>query len=163
MEEIERERERASMEGFVSKGYSCAGVPCFDGKQFPKICWPTSYFMRKPLSTASIAWSNAFLEPQSVLNKHHAKVYAVRRRRAYMQSDTYVLLEPGRGEEFVSEDELRIRLKGWLENWPGNVLPPDLARFGTIDDAVSHLVRSVCELEIDGEVGSVQWYQVQLE
>lgn len=91
------------------------------------------------------------------------QVYAVRRRRAYMQSDTYVLLEPGRGEEFVSEDELRIRLKGWLENWPGNVLPPDLARFGTIDDAVSHLVRSVCELEIDGEVGSVQWYQVQLE
>ncbi|KAG1347789.1 hypothetical protein COCNU_06G016180 [Cocos nucifera] len=76
----------------------------------------------------------------------------VRRRRAYLQSDTYVLLEPGKSEEFVSQEELRVRLKGWLENSPGNVLPPDLARFDSIDAAISHFVRSVCELEIDGEL-----------
>ncbi|KAG6530510.1 protein CHLORORESPIRATORY REDUCTION 7, chloroplastic-like [Zingiber officinale] len=102
--------------------------------------------------------------PQTLSHENlHVKVCAVRRRRAYRQSDTYVLMEPGKSEEFVSEDELRVRLKGWLQNWPYKALPPDLARFDSIDDAVSHLVRSVCELEIDGEVGSIQWYQVQLE
>lgn len=43
--------------------------------------------------------------------------------------DTYVLMEPGKAEEFVDEEELRVRLKGWLENWPGTSLPPYLARF----------------------------------
>jgi len=48
-------------------------------------------------------------------------------------------------------------LKTSIENWPGDELPPDLAKFNTIDDVVSHLVKTVCELENDDEVGSVQW------
>ncbi|CAA7055474.1 unnamed protein product [Microthlaspi erraticum] len=95
-------------------------------------------------------------------SKNHLRVCA-RRRRVHSDSDTYVLLEAGQDEQFVSEDELKAKLKGWLENWPAEFLPPDLARFDDLDEAVDFLVKAVCELEIYGEVGTVQWYQVRLE
>ncbi|NP_001143831.1 uncharacterized protein LOC100276610 [Zea mays] len=109
------------------------------------------------------SFCTASLKRSPRMRGHGEQVCATRRRRADIQSDTYVLMEPGMDEAFVSREELEERLKGWLKNWPRDTLPPDLARFGTVDEAVSYLVRSVCVLEIDGDVGSVEWYQVQLD
>ncbi|XP_011009395.1 PREDICTED: uncharacterized protein LOC105114530 [Populus euphratica] len=117
-------------------------------------------------SSADIADSSSIhLKLPNLVNRrgNSVKVFGVRRRRIHQKTGTYVLLEPGEDEKFVSEEELKAVLKGYLENWPRPTLPLDLAKFETVDDAASFLVSSVCELEIDGDVGSVQWYEVRLE
>ncbi|KAF5799825.1 putative protein CHLORORESPIRATORY REDUCTION 7 [Helianthus annuus] len=121
---------------------------------------------KSSFATQCLSYSSYWCPQYTIMERHHrnaTKIYGVRRRRSNMETDTYVLMEPGKAEEFVNEEELRDRLKGWLENWPAESLPPDLARFESIDDAVSFLIKSVCELEIDGDVGSIQWYEVSLE
>ncbi|KAL6324567.1 hypothetical protein AAG906_013379 [Vitis piasezkii] len=110
--------------------------------------------------TITVYQTSFYLRVPKISTQHRD---AVKEEKAYSQTETYVLMEPGKDEEFVSQEELKARLKGWLENWPGKALPPDLAKFQTIDDAVMYLVKAVCELEIDGDVGSIQWYEVRLE
>lgn len=121
----------------------------------------TSNWKQPPFQPFNSSFSHRVTCRRSHLNV--TKTLAARRRRSNIETDTYVLMEPGKSEEFVNEEELRDKLKGWLENWPGKALPPDLARFEDTDDAVEYLVKSVCELEIDGDVGSLQWYQVRLQ
>ncbi|KAJ4974439.1 hypothetical protein NE237_007613 [Protea cynaroides] len=152
-----------SMEGPLGKLIFSGGLHRFDGKQSHGRFIQTPFAWSRP-SAGSDYMSLLVYSTLPKMPRHKKNmICATRRRRAYSQTDTYVLMEPGKSEEFVSEEELKARLKGWLENWPGDALPPDLARFKTIDDAVTHLVKSVCELEIDGELGSVQWYEVRLE
>ncbi|XP_002993242.2 protein CHLORORESPIRATORY REDUCTION 7, chloroplastic [Selaginella moellendorffii] len=99
-----------------------------------------------------------------------SKSLVVNRNRAggqrgimYEDEDTFVLLEPGEDEVFVSMEQLQSRIKSWLERWPSGSLPFDLQNFKTLDEAASHLVSNSCELEIGGGFGSIQWFQVRLE
>ncbi|KAL5697325.1 Protein CHLORORESPIRATORY REDUCTION 7 [Ranunculus cassubicifolius] len=150
-----------SMEGATTL-FNPGGHCCFIGTQSELCCTQTTYFQLKRVSIKGERAVYPFLRCK-IAQENHQVCRAIRRRRSNVQTDTYVLIEPGKNEEFVSVEELKTKLKYWLENWPGNTLPPDLARYRDLDDAVSHLVNSVCELEIDGEVGSIQWYQVRLE
>eukprot|EP01018_Ginkgo_biloba_P040680 Gb_30183 [translate_table: standard] len=100
--------------------------------------------------------------PGSVKSVHSSAVYAAR-RMTYSRSETYVFLEPGKDEQFVTLEELRKRVRGWLERWPEKSLPKDLTKFNSLEDAAAHLVQSACELEIGRGIGSIQWYEVNLE
>ena len=81
----------------------------------------------------------------------------------FESEDTYVIMEPGEEECFLSEEELRIKLRGLIDHESTGDLPPDLANFPTVDEAISYLINSVCELELGGGKGTVQWFQVRLE
>lgn len=78
----------------------------------------------------------------------------------YDDSETFVFIEPGKDEEFLSEDELRVKLEAMLVAL-GDDLPRDVAKFPTREQALDYLVNTVCELELDK--GTVQWYSVRLE
>ncbi|XP_050270538.1 protein CHLORORESPIRATORY REDUCTION 7, chloroplastic isoform X1 [Quercus robur] len=157
-----------SMEGALEKQLFINGVQNLSsshaGKEARQHIRSPSIHTRPANVTAY--WNSSVhpnLPKMSSNNRHALKVYAIRRSRKYQKSETYVLMERGQEERFVSEEELKAKLKDRLENWPGEALPPDLARFENIDDAVLFLVKSVCELEIDGNVGSIQWYEVRLD
>ena len=81
----------------------------------------------------------------------------------YDEPENYVLMEPGEDEQFVTAEELQAKLKTCLQQWQGKQLPPDLARFKTVEEAVEYLMTSVCELELGDGQGSVQWYEVRLD
>eukprot|EP00245_Coleochaete_scutata_P018621 TRINITY_DN9792_c0_g1_i2.p1 TRINITY_DN9792_c0_g1~~TRINITY_DN9792_c0_g1_i2.p1 ORF type:complete len:191 (-),score=23.09 TRINITY_DN9792_c0_g1_i2:266-838(-) len=98
----------------------------------------------------------------TVRRKRVAARRATGRSIFYEEEDTYVLMEPDQEEVFVTAEELRARLRSWLENFPGK-LPDDLAKFPDLDAAVTHLMGSACELEVGAGKGSVQWFEVRLE
>ncbi|KAJ7555467.1 hypothetical protein O6H91_05G039500 [Diphasiastrum complanatum] len=101
----------------------------------------------------------------ALLDSRLKRVIAKGRFRSaiYEDIDTYVLIEPGQDEEFVSLEELKGRLHKWLKSWPTKELPLDLSRYDSLEEAVEYLVRSVCELDLGGGLGSVQWFEVRLE
>jgi len=77
------------------------------------------------------------------------------------ESDTFVLLESGRSEEFLSTAELLDKLKGVLAERQ-NDLPRDLQKFASVQDQAQYLLETSCELDV-GPDEFLQWYAVRLE
>ncbi|PSB23877.1 chlororespiratory reduction protein 7 [Stenomitos frigidus] len=77
------------------------------------------------------------------------------------ESDTFVLLESGRSEEFLSTAELLDKLKAALSQRQDD-LPRDLQRFTSLQEQAQYLLETSCELDV-GPSEFLQWYAVRLE
>jgi len=81
----------------------------------------------------------------------------------YEDETTYVVLEPGQDEAFVTPEELQSKLEQTLSSWDGP-WPHELRKFeDQTGAAAAYLMESVCELDLGGSLGAMQWYQVRLE
>jgi len=77
------------------------------------------------------------------------------------QSDTYVLLEPGKPEQFCSAADLLEKLTAILAQQPDH-LPVDIIRQPTLAAQATYVLESYCDLTL--EPGrTIQWYAVRLE
>jgi hypothetical protein len=77
------------------------------------------------------------------------------------QSDTYVFLEPGQPEQFLTETEALDKLQTILTEHPEE-LPPDVKRLSSIHEQAKYLLETCCDLPL-GSGQSLQWYMVRLE
>ncbi len=77
------------------------------------------------------------------------------------ESDTFVLLESGRSESFLTTAELLDKLKGVLAERQDD-LPRDLQKFASVHDQAQYLLETSCELDV-GPDEFLQWYAVRLE
>jgi len=80
----------------------------------------------------------------------------------YQDESQYVLLEPGQDETFVTPEELQHKLEQTLGSWDGE-WPQDLRKYDSTEEAAAYLMESVCELDLGGSLGAMQWYSVRLE
>jgi len=77
------------------------------------------------------------------------------------QSDTFVLLESGQAEQFLTTAELLVKLQTILAKRQDD-LPRDLQRFASIHEQAQYLLETGCELELEPGM-FLQWYAVRLE
>jgi hypothetical protein len=75
--------------------------------------------------------------------------------------DTFVVLEAGQAEVFLTADELLEKLKAILRQRQED-LPRDLQRFPSVAEQAQYLLETSCELDM-GPGNFLQWYAVRLE
>ena len=79
----------------------------------------------------------------------------------YGDEEMYVVLETNQPEQFITADELRVKLISVLKTQQSH-LPPDLQDIPTIEEQAKHLLSTGCELDL-GPGEFLQWYVVRLE
>jgi hypothetical protein len=77
------------------------------------------------------------------------------------ESDTYVLLESGQSERFLTTAELLQFLQDHLSHRQDD-LPRDVQKFASIPEQAQYLLETSCELDV-GAGQFLQWYAVRLE
>lgn len=77
------------------------------------------------------------------------------------QEDAFVVLETAQPEQFLTEEELREKLKQILAS-QGDNLPRELNKYNTIEEKAQHLIENYFELDL-GPGQYLQWYVVRLE
>ncbi len=75
-------------------------------------------------------------------------------------NDHYVILEPGKDEEFLSAKETLHWLESWLEKL--DELPEDLNKKNSLAVVAQHLIDTACDLEIQPGF-TIQWFAVRLD
>ncbi len=78
------------------------------------------------------------------------------------QQEHFVVLETNQPEQFLTASELLEKLKGVLEKFNSEDLPPDLQKLNTVEDRAKYLIDTSCELDV-GPGQYLQWYAVRLE
>lgn len=77
------------------------------------------------------------------------------------QEDGYVVLETDEPEQFLTPEELKLKLEKYLAADEVDI-PRELSKFDTISEQAEHLRDNYYELDI-GENKFLQWYVVRLE
>jgi hypothetical protein len=79
----------------------------------------------------------------------------------FYESDTYVVLEPGQSEQFLTAAELLEKLATIVAKHPED-LPRDVQQYKTVKEQAQQLMASSCEFST-GPGQFLQWYAVRLE
>ncbi|WP_320663450.1 chlororespiratory reduction protein 7 [Prochlorococcus sp. MIT 1223] len=74
--------------------------------------------------------------------------------------DNFVVLEPGKNEQFLNTEETLIWISNWLKNL--DELPEDLKPKNSIENAAKHLLDTACDLEVKPGF-TIQWFAVRLD
>ncbi len=74
--------------------------------------------------------------------------------------DHYVVLEPGKNEKILKEEETLEWLKEWLQRKQS--LPRDLLEQPSINAAAKRLLDTACDLEIEPGI-TLYWFAVRLD
>lgn len=77
------------------------------------------------------------------------------------QEDAYLVLESDQPEQFLTPDELLVKLQKVLSTYP-SAIPQGIKTYENLSEQARYLRDNFCDLDI-GEGKYFQWYVIRLE